>query len=83
MAEISTSNLMYDALMARYTAKRLEALHGLSVYLTNSVGIGEHPQILDEAARFAEQLATAEDVLTCLKRNFSTESVVNEVNENQ
>jgi len=78
MAEISTSNLMYDALMAKYNAKRLEALHGLSVYLTNSVGIGEHPQLMDEAARFAEMLATAEDVLTCLKRNFSAEVPVNE-----
>ena len=81
MAEISTSNLMYDALMAQYNAKRLEALHGLSVYLTNSVGIGEHPQLMDEAAKFAEMLATSEDVLTCLKRNFSTETLLNEVKE--
>ena len=37
-----------DALEARYEAQILEADATLKIYLENSVGIGEHPQHLDE-----------------------------------
>ena len=37
-----------DALEARYEAQILEADATLKIYLENSVGIGEHPQHIDE-----------------------------------
>jgi|688.fasta_scaffold201440_4 hypothetical protein len=73
MAEINTSNLLYEALMAKYKAQRLEALHGLSVYFTSSAGIGEHSDLITEASKFAEMLANADDVIQCLQRNFQVE----------
>ena len=37
-----------DALEARYEAQILEADATLKIYLENSVGIGEHPQHIEE-----------------------------------
>ena len=37
-----------DALEARYEAQIAEADATIGIYLSNSVGIGEHPQHLDE-----------------------------------
>jgi len=70
MAEISISTLMYNALIKKYEAQRAQALAELSVYFTNPVGIGEHPQLVEEASIIAEKLATAEDVIGSLQRNF-------------
>ena len=36
-----------DALRARYEAEIAEADATANIYLTNSVGIGEHPQHID------------------------------------
>ena len=36
-----------DALRARYEAEIAESDATINIYLTNSVGIGEHPQHLD------------------------------------
>ena len=37
-----------DALEARYNAQISEADATIKIYLENSVGIGEHPQHIDE-----------------------------------
>ena len=37
-----------DALESRYQAEIAEADATIQIYLTNSVGIGEHPQHIDE-----------------------------------
>ena len=39
-------NLKVEALRLKYEAQKLEALATLEVYMKNSAGIGEHPQIL-------------------------------------
>ena len=41
-------NLLVKALNDHYTAKISEAIATLNVYLNNSVGIGEHSDILEE-----------------------------------
>ena len=41
-----STNVMYDALKAQFEAKKQAALANLTVYLSNPVGIGEHPDIL-------------------------------------
>ena len=43
------------ALEARYEAHIAEADATLKIYLNNSVGIGEHPQHLDEVDKQIEQ----------------------------
>tara|TARA_R100000808_G_C2116905_1_gene129271 strand:+ start:692 stop:901 length:210 start_codon:yes stop_codon:yes gene_type:complete len=56
------------ALVAKYEAKRSEALATLEVYYNNPAGIGEHPQVVEEMSKQIETLANAEDCLNALKR---------------
>lgn len=57
------------ALMAQYEAEKLNAMATLEVYLLNSAGIGEHPQILEEMDKLIDKLSTAEGKLETLKRH--------------
>ena len=63
-------NLLYDALVKKYEAEKAESLATLNIYFNSSVGIGEHPQHLEEMDKFVDQLAAAEDKLESLKMNF-------------
>ena len=56
-----------DALEARYEAQISEADATVKIYLENSVGIGEHPQHIDEVDKLIEKIATAEEKLKTLK----------------
>jgi len=64
-------NLLYDALVKKYEADRATALATLDIYFKNSVGIGEHPQQVEEMDEMVDMLATAEDKLESLKKNFT------------
>ena len=57
-----------DALEARYEAQILEADATLKIYLENSVGIGEHPQHLEEVDKLVEKIATAEEKIKVLQQ---------------
>ena len=63
-------SLMYKALVAKYEAELLEAKATLEVYFNNSVGIGEHPQHLEEMNELVDKMASASDKLESLKSNF-------------
>ena len=52
-------DLKVDALRAKYQAEKLEAIATLEVYVKNAVGIGEHPQIVEEMAKLVEQVVNA------------------------
>ena len=54
---------MYEALTLKYRSEMAESEATLLVYLNNSVGIGEHPQHLEEMDKFVEKLANAKDKL--------------------
>ena len=56
-----------DALEDRYNAQISEADATLKIYLEHSVGIGEHPQHLDEVDKLIEKIANAEEKLKTLK----------------
>jgi methylaspartate ammonia-lyase len=73
-------NVIYEALKSQFEAQKQKALATLTIYLTNPVGIGEHPQHIEEMENMARSLAEAEDVLATLKRTFesSEESAPNE-----
>jgi hypothetical protein len=60
--------LLYRALEAKYEAQIAEAEATLAIYFESSVGIGEHPQHLEEMDKFVTQLADAQDKLEALKR---------------
>ena len=57
-----------DALEARYEAQILEADATLKIYLENSVGIGEHPQHIDEIDKLMEKIAAAEEKIRVLQQ---------------
>ena len=61
---------MYKALVAKYEADLLESKATLEVYFNNSVGIGEHPQHLEEMDGLVDKMASASDKLESLKDNF-------------
>ena len=58
---------MYEALSLKYRSEMAESEATLLVYLTSSVGIGEHPQHLEEMDKFLEKMANAKDKLETLK----------------
>ena len=60
------------AIIGKGIEKHLEGhieLHraNIQVYMENSVGIGEHPQHLDEIDKLINKIAEAEDKLKVLK----------------
>ena len=56
-----------EALEKRYEAQIAEADATIKIYFENSVGIGEHPQHVDEIDKLIEKIATAEEKLQVLK----------------
>jgi hypothetical protein len=58
---------MLEALKKRYEAQIAEAKVTLKIYLSNSVGIGEHPQHLDEIDKLLGSIAEAKDKLKVIE----------------
>jgi len=56
-----------DALEARYEAQISAADATIKIYLENSVGIGEHPQHIDEVDKQFEKIAAAQEKLEVLE----------------
>ena len=59
--------VILDALESRYEAQIAEADATIKIYLENSVGIGEHPQHIDEVDKQLEKIATAQEKLGVLE----------------
>ena len=59
--------MLIEALAKRYEAQIAEAEATLEIYLDHSVGIGEHPQHLDEMDKLFEKIATAKEKLEILE----------------
>ena len=55
-----------NALRAKYEAEIAEADATANIYLENSVGIGEHPQHIDEVNKLIEKIANAKEKLDLL-----------------
>ena len=56
-----------DSLAAKYEADIAHADATLKIYLENSVGIGEHPQHIEECDKLVNKIAEAQDKLDVLK----------------
>ena len=59
---------MLKALKKRYEAQIAEAIATINIYLKSSVGIGEHPQHIDELDKLFGKIAEAEDKLKLIER---------------
>jgi hypothetical protein len=56
-----------DALEAQYNADIAKADATINIYLNNSVGIGEHPQHIEEVDKQVQIIADAKEKLQILK----------------
>ena len=54
------------ALEARYESQIAEADATIKIYLENSVGIGEHPQHIDEIDKQFQKIADAQEKLKAI-----------------
>ena len=68
--------ILREALIIKYEGEIAEANANIRVYLTNPVGIGEHPDIVAAMDVQIEKMAHAEEKLLCVKNHFIPERVV-------
>ena len=57
-----------QALEDKYNAEISESDATIQIYLTNPVGIGEHPQHLEEIDKLIEKIANAEEKIKILQQ---------------
>jgi len=65
--EKEMKRVILEALEARYNAQIAEADATIKIYLENSVGIGEHPQHIDEIDKLFQKIADAQEKLNELQ----------------
>ena len=70
-----TDNPLFKALQKRYEADIAQATATLQIYFDNPVGIGEHPQHIDEMDKLVSQIAGAEDNLQALHKHFNNTQI--------
>ena len=59
--------VIIQALEDRYNAQISEAEATIKIYLEKPVGIGEHPQHVDEVDKLIEKIANAEEKIKVLQ----------------
>ncbi len=59
---------MLKALKKRYEAQVAEGIATINIYLKHPVGIGEHPQHLDEIDKLLEKVKEAEEKISLIDR---------------
>ena len=59
---------MIKALQDKYDAIISECEATIEIYLTKPVGIGEHPQHIEEVDKLVNKIAEAEDKIAVLER---------------
>ena len=66
---------LLDALLAKYKAIIKESIAIIEIYLTNSVGIGEHPQHLQEIDKLLQVITDAEEKISTIERHYGRPSI--------
>ena len=70
-----TENPLFKALIKQYESDIASAYATLIIYFDSAVGIGEHPQHLEEMDKLVEQIASAEDKLQALNKHFNNTQI--------
>ena len=66
---------LVKALARKYEAEIAESKATMEIYLDNSVGIGEHPQHIEELDKLITKIANAEENIKMLEKHFEYDSV--------
>tara|TARA_R100001086_G_scaffold144110_1_gene75951 strand:- start:166 stop:369 length:204 start_codon:yes stop_codon:yes gene_type:complete len=64
---MNVKQIILEALEKKYDAEVTASEATIKIYLENSVGIGEHPQHLEEIDKLIDKIAQAEEKLKILK----------------
>ena len=56
-----------NALVKKFESDRARAVANLNTYLTNPVGVGEHPDIVGEMEKLVTAISSADGNLSALK----------------
>ena len=64
-------NKLLKAAIDKYESQKSEAIAHLEILFNNSVGIGEHTDILAEIDKWVNSLSQAEENLSTLNNNFN------------
>jgi uncharacterized protein (DUF342 family) len=70
MNQASRDQARFKALKKKYEADIAIAKAELDNYFEASVGVGDHPHIIESMDLLMTQLANAEEKLKCLEANF-------------
>ncbi len=70
-----TENPLFKALIKQYESDIASAYATLTIYFDSAVGIGEHPQHLEEMDKLVDKIATAEDKLQSLNKHFNNTQI--------
>ncbi len=60
---------IYESLKLKYESEIAESQFKLDLYYNNHVGVGEHPQIIDEIDKSIKSLGESKDKLQTLKES--------------
>lgn len=63
--------LLIDALRKRYEAEIADAYASALIYFNASVGIGEHPQFVEELSKLVDKISSADENINTLNKYFT------------
>ena len=63
----SYREVIVDALEKKYEAQMAQAEANIKVYMENPVGVGEHPNIVQEVEKLLKEIKDAKEMLDELK----------------
>ena len=66
---------LVKALARKYEAEIAQAKATMEIYLDNSVGIGEHPQQLDELDKLVTKVSNAKENLDTIAKHFDDNEI--------
>ena len=66
---------LIKALARKYEAEIAQAKASVLIYLDNSVGIGEHPQHIEELDKLLTRISNAQENLDTLGKHFDYDDI--------
>ena len=72
---MSIKKAMYDTALAEFEAQRDKAIATARIYLEHPVGIGEHPQVIDEFIKQIKIAAENDEAASMLVDTFRDELI--------
>jgi hypothetical protein len=70
--------LIFSALMKEADAKEARAVANLQNYMSNSAGIGEHPDIVEECSKLVQDISDAREIKDTIQELVQGSNQINE-----